>query len=105
MDVYTPEQVLAHMGSSGGLGEYTCARLVDALKLQKEVVGHLTSPLDTPEPMHPDVLIANHFELDGGTPTGMSPEVFEEELRKGVLFWKNRVQAFTEAAVETRKSS
>ena len=44
MDVYTPEQVLAHMGSSGGLGEYTCARLVDALKLQKEVVGHLTRP-------------------------------------------------------------
>ena len=41
-------------------------------------------------PIHPDTLIANHFELDGGTPTGKSPEEFERALRESVLFWKNK---------------
>jgi hypothetical protein len=35
-------------------------------------------------------LIANHFELDGGTATGMSPEEFEWALRESVLFWKDK---------------
>lgn len=41
-------------------------------------------------PIAPDTLIANHFELDGGTATGMSPEEFEAALRESVLFWKNK---------------
>ena len=41
-------------------------------------------------PIAPNTLIANHFELDGGTATGMSPEEFEAALRKSVLFWKNK---------------
>lgn len=40
-------------------------------------------------PIAPMTLIANHFELDGGTATGMSPEEFETALRKSVLFWKD----------------
>jgi len=41
-------------------------------------------------PIHPDTLIANHFGLDGGTLTGMSPEEFEAALKVSVMFWKNK---------------
>lgn len=41
-------------------------------------------------PIHPNTLIANHFKLDGGTATGMSPEQFETALRESVLYWKNK---------------
>jgi hypothetical protein len=41
-------------------------------------------------PIHPNTLMANHFELDGGTATGMSPEEFEAALRMSVMFWKNK---------------
>lgn len=43
-----------------------------------------------PEPIHPDTLIANHFGLDGGTPTNMDSAQFEAALRVSVLYWKNR---------------
>lgn len=42
------------------------------------------------QPTHPDTLIANHFELDGGTATGMSPEEFERALRTSVLYWRDK---------------
>lgn len=42
------------------------------------------------QPIEPMTLIANHFELDGGTATGMSPEEFESALRESVLFWKDK---------------
>lgn len=43
-----------------------------------------------PEPIHPDTLIANHFGLDGGTPTNMTDAEFVATLRPSVLYWKNR---------------
>jgi len=42
------------------------------------------------QPIHPDTLIANHFQLDGGSETGMSPEEFEAALKVSVLYWKNK---------------
>jgi hypothetical protein len=42
------------------------------------------------QPIHPDTLIANHFELDGGTATGMTPEQFESALRESVLYWRDK---------------
>jgi hypothetical protein len=42
------------------------------------------------QPIHPDTLIANHFELDGGTATGMDSVEFVEALRKSVMYWKNK---------------
>ena len=42
------------------------------------------------QPIHPDTLIANHFELDGGTVTGMSAAEFESALRESVLYWKDK---------------
>jgi len=51
------------------------------------VNGRLT---EAEQPIEPDTLIANHFQLDGGTATGMSPEAFESALRESVLYWKNK---------------
>jgi len=51
------------------------------------VNGRIT---EEPQPIHPDTLIANHFELDGGTATEMSPEKFESALRESVLYWKDK---------------
>lgn len=51
------------------------------------VNGHATTE---EVPIQPNTLIANHFELDGGTSTGMTAEEFEAALRKSVLFWKNK---------------
>lgn len=42
------------------------------------------------QPIHPDTLIANHFELDGGTATGMTPGEFEKALRESVMYWKDK---------------
>jgi hypothetical protein len=47
-------------------------------------------PTEGEMPMAPMTLIANHFHLDGGTETGMSPEEFEAALKESVLFWKNK---------------
>lgn len=47
-------------------------------------------PMEEEMPIAPMTLIANHFELDGGTSTGMSPEQFEKALRESVLFWKDK---------------
>lgn len=47
-------------------------------------------------PIAPMTLIANHFVLDGGTATGMSPEEFESALRESVLFWKDKALIFPE---------
>ena len=51
------------------------------------VNGRLT---EAEQPIEPDTLIANHFQLDGGTATGMSPEAFESALRESVMYWKNK---------------
>jgi len=45
---------------------------------------------DEEAPIEPWTLMANHFELDGGTATGMSPEEFEAALRVSVLYWKDK---------------
>lgn len=55
-----------------------------------DVISVNGNPTDDEMPIEPMTLIANHFELDGGTATGMSPEEFETALRKSVLFWKNK---------------
>jgi hypothetical protein len=47
------------------------------------------------QPIHPNTLIANHFGLDGGTLTGMSPEEFEAALKVSVLYWKNKATLAT----------
>lgn len=51
------------------------------------VNGRIT---EAEQPIHPDTLIANHFQLDGGTATGKTPEQFESALRISVLYWKDK---------------
>jgi len=42
------------------------------------------------QPMNPGTLMANHFDLDGGSNTNMSPGEFEVQLRRCVLFWNDK---------------
>ena len=57
-----------------------------------EIVSVNASPsVDSePAPMPPETLIANHFELSGGTATKMSDSEFVESLRKSVMYWKDK---------------
>jgi hypothetical protein len=42
------------------------------------------------QPINPMTLMHNHFGSDGGTDTHMSPEQFEDALRKSFKYWKGR---------------
>ena len=55
-----------------------------------EVISINASPTAEIPPIPPDALIANHFNLSGGTSTKMSASEFEALLRKSVLFWKDK---------------
>ena len=43
-------------------------------------------------PMDPGTIMANHFHLSGGTATGWSDERFAAELKKSVLYWRNKIR-------------
>jgi len=69
----------------------------DVLAEDGDDTGHLWNiisvnayPTDEEAPIHPDVLIANHFHLSGGTKTNMTPEAFEAQLKVSVMYWKNK---------------
>lgn len=51
------------------------------------VNGRIT---EAPAPIEPMTLIANHFQLDGGTATNMTAEEFVAALRESVVFWKDK---------------
>jgi len=55
-----------------------------------EVISINASPTDGPTPLAPTALIANHFEMSGGTSTGYTSEKFVEELKKSVMFWHDK---------------
>mgnify|MGYP003951976679 CR=1 FL=1 len=63
-----------------------------------EIVSVNASPVEGDIPIHPDTLIANHYLLDGGTATGMTPEQFEETLKAAVLFWQDKAMAAPQGA-------
>lgn len=69
----------------------------DVLAEDKDDTGHEWNiisvnayPTEEEAPIHPDVLIANHFHLSGGTKTNLTPEDFESKLRVSVLYWKDK---------------
>jgi len=66
-----------------GEGEETTGADYDIVAVN----GRIT---EAEQPIHPDTLIANHFGLDGGTPTNMTPEQFEAALRESILYWKDK---------------
>lgn len=55
-----------------------------------EIVCVNACPTDEPSPIPPDTLIANHFELSGGTKTNMSDSEFVNALRESVNYWKDK---------------
>lgn len=55
-----------------------------------EIISINASPTEGEMPMHPGTLMANHFQLSGGTATNMSNDEFVEALRKSVLYWKDK---------------
>lgn len=57
-----------------------------------EIVSVNASPSNDsePAPMPPETLMANHFELSGGTATRMTDSQFVAALRKSVLYWKDK---------------
>jgi hypothetical protein len=44
------------------------------------------------EPIHPNTLMANHFQESGGTATGMTDSEFVAALRKSRAYWNQHVQ-------------
>jgi len=55
-----------------------------------EVISVNARITEEDQPIQPNTLIANHFQLDGGTATKMSPEEFEAALRESVLYWQDK---------------
>lgn len=55
-----------------------------------EVISINASPTEEETPMLPETLMANHFEISGGTSTKYSPEEFESALRKSFLYWRDK---------------
>ena len=55
-----------------------------------EVVSVNSALTNEMPPIHPDTLIANHFQLDGGTQTNMNDSDFVAALRNSVAYWKNK---------------
>lgn len=61
-----------------------------------EIVSVNANITDEEAPIPTGALIANHFELSGGTATKMTDSEFVALLRKSVLYWKNKSQVSPE---------
>jgi len=55
-----------------------------------EIVSINGYPTVYEAPIEPNTLMHNHFGSDGGTATGMTPEMFEKALRESFQYWKNK---------------
>ena len=55
-----------------------------------EVISINARVTEEEQPIAPMTLLANHFQADGGTATGMSPEEFEAALRVSYRYWSNK---------------
>jgi hypothetical protein len=58
-----------------------------------EIVSINANPEVGEMPIQPDTLIANHFQLSGGTSTNMSDSEFVEALRVSVMYWKDKAMS------------
>ena len=55
-----------------------------------EVISINASPTNEAVPIPPNALIANHFEMSGGTNTKYTALEFEEALRESIMFWHDK---------------
>jgi hypothetical protein len=58
-----------------------------------EVIALVARLSTEPEPMNPSTLMANHFEISGGTPTLLSDSEFVAQLRTSFLSWRDKALA------------
>lgn len=70
-----------------------------------EIVSINCSPVDEDMPIEPSVLLHNHFESDGGSATGMSPEALVEQLRVSHAWWADKAFVADAAMIERLKDS
>jgi hypothetical protein len=61
-----------------------------------EIVSVNASATEEEAPIPTGALIANHFELSGGTSTKMTDSEFVALLRKSIMYWKDKAQAAPE---------
>lgn len=55
-----------------------------------EVISINATPTDAEIPMAPETLMANHFEISGGTATNLSDSQFVKKLRESFLYWGDK---------------
>lgn len=55
-----------------------------------EIISINGNPENEELPILPETLIANHFELSGGTATNMSDSEFVAALKTSALYWKDK---------------
>lgn len=55
-----------------------------------EIISVNASPETGDVPIQPETLIANHFQLSGGTATNMTDSEFVAALKTSVLYWKDK---------------
>lgn len=98
------EEPRKHVGVEASGGSKIPCKAVDIVLYRRDVLGddvtHEDSeweivsvngrPTEGEQPMAPETLIANHFEMDGGTATGMSDSEFVAALRASVMYWKDK---------------
>jgi hypothetical protein len=56
-----------------------------------EIISINASPWLEEEPIHPSVLMYNHFGMSGGTTTKMSNDEFVAALEKSFKYWRNKI--------------
>jgi hypothetical protein len=56
-----------------------------------EIVAVNAAPTEESQPIQPMTLLANHFELSGGTKTNMSDQELVAQLRESVNYWKDKI--------------
>jgi len=55
-----------------------------------EIISINANSVDGEMPIGVGALLANHFELSGGTATGMTDSEFVATLKESVIFWKDK---------------
>lgn len=58
-----------------------------------EIISINAAPGPDALPIHPEVLMHNHFGSDGGTSTGMSDSEFVTLLRESFVAWRDKAQS------------
>jgi hypothetical protein len=59
-----------------------------------EIISVNANPVEGPVPMDPGTLMANHFQISGGTATNMDDAAFVATLRESFLWWRDKAYVY-----------